>query len=323
MFRLVCSIGLAALAALGPCRSVQAGEAVHATIRAEASAEGRSVTLGDLAELSGAAAEQLASLAHTRLAAAPQPGGTLHLTKRQVTRLLREAGVAAIVVDGADDTLVTATSVTLDMNAVVATAKAKLAEELRQNGQTLELTPQDDMHELRLPHGSVALTARNAPHRDLHSRMSVYVDVLLDGQYYRTVPVTFSVSAAGPVLVARHDLPKGAVLDCNDTESQQRDLAALASPPLTGDCAALLKRTKRNLAAGEVLLANAAEPLPAVSEGQYVTLKVAEGAVVIESRALALTDGEMGQRIPVKPTMGEEPVLAVVVAPGLVNLSEK
>ncbi|HEX8956836.1 MAG TPA: flagellar basal body P-ring formation chaperone FlgA [Burkholderiaceae bacterium] len=312
---------LAAFAALPACFPAQAEQLAHAGLRSEARVEGRSVTLGDIAELSGASSGELATLARLRLAPAPEPGYTLHLTRKEVNRLLHEVGAPALALDGADSIVVTTATNALDMDAVIETGKGSLTTDLQRNGRTVELTPQDGMQELRLPRGEVTLRARKLEHRELRSRMTVQVDVLLDGGYYRTVPVTFSVSVTGPAYVARKDLPKGAVPNCGDVELQQRELAALASAPQDGDCSGWQRRMKRNLAVGEVLLAAATETLPTVSEGQYVTLKVAEGAVLIESRALALTDGEIGQRIAVRPATSEEPVLATVVGPGLVNLS--
>ena len=153
------------------------------------------------------------------------------------------------------------------------------------------------------------------------SRMTVRVDVLLDGNFYRAVPVTFLVSAITPVLVARADLAKGMMPACANLELQLRDIAAFPSAPQTGDCADLQRRLRRNLTAGDVLLSSELETIPAVSEGQYVTLQVSEGAVQLESRALALADGRVGQRIAVRATASQEPVLATVIAPGLVNLS--
>ncbi len=314
---------LSAVFSVTSCLYARADEAMHAELRSEVKVDGRTVTLGDIADLSGTTDDKLAALARTRLAFAPQPGYTLHITRREVIRLLHEASAPEVVVEGADGTIVTAASVVFDIDAAIELAKKRLTADLQRDGQALELVPFDDAPELRLPRGKVELRVRDQKTGEMRRRMIVHVDVLLDGSYYRTVPVTFSVNAVGPIFVARRDLVKGAVPGCSDLERQQREIAALASSPQAGDCANWQRRLKRDLAAGEVLLTGDTEATPTVIEGQYVTLKVAEGAVMIESRALALTDGELGQRIAVRPSMSEEPVMATVVAPGLVNLSER
>jgi len=50
-------------------------------------------------------------------------------------------------------------------------------------------------------------------------------------------------------------------------------------------------------------------------------LQVTSGAVVLESKAQALTDGQVGQRIAVRAALSQEPVLAMVIAPGIVKVS--
>ncbi|MBV8636347.1 MAG: flagellar basal body P-ring formation protein FlgA [Burkholderiaceae bacterium] len=310
-----------ALLGAAACCHAQQSAPVHAVLRAEASAEGRTVLLGDIAELSGAPADKLTALARTPLAAAPQPGYSLHLSRREVGHLLAEAGVRGLVLDGAEATSVTMAAAPFDPDLLVAKAKEILGAKLAHEGRTLELSAAGALPMVRLPRGSVTLQARDDAPEQPRSRMTVWIDMLLDGVFYRSEPVVFKVEARENVLVARTDLNKGMSPDCTNLEAQLRDIAALPAPPEAGRCDALQRRLRRHISAGEVLLAGELENIPAVSEGDYVTLKVKEGAVLLESRALAITDGAIGQRIPVKPETSDEPVLATVIAPGLVNFS--
>lgn len=314
-------LALGALLATAFCCHAQQSVAVHAELRPDVLVEGRTVTLGDIAALTGAAPDTLAAMANRPVATSPQPGYTLHLTRREILRLLHEAGVQGVVLDGADSAVINTVSFALDMDAVAEAARQSLEAKLERDGRRIELTAAEMAHALRVPRGKLALRVRKPEAEQIRKRMTVNVDVMLDDVFYRTVPVTFQVSASEPVLVARKNLAKGAALDCEDLELQVREISALPSAPQDGDCAGIRLRLKRDLTAGEPLLAALTEPVPVIGEGQYVTLKIEQGAVLIESRALALADGRLGDKIAVRPATSGEQVQALVTGPGQVTFS--
>lgn len=303
------------------CNAQQDSQTVRAELRPEASVEGRAVTLGDVARLEGLRSDRQTAMALTRLAASPQPGYALHLSQREVVRLLHEAGLHGVVVTGAPAITITTVAIPYNPELLVDAASAVLTKALQQEGRKIELTPAEAAPEIKLPRGEVSLRARVAANAQPRRQMTAWVDISLDGALYRTVPLVFTVSLMEPVLVTRVDMSKGQAAACTNLEIQQRDIAALPSTPQTGDCANMQHRLRRNVAAGSVLMAGELEPIPAVSEGDLVTLEVTNGAVSLESRALALTDGQIGQRIAVRATTSQESILATVVAPGVVNLS--
>jgi flagella basal body P-ring formation protein FlgA len=60
-----------------------------------------------------------------------------------------------------------------------------------------------------------------------------------------------------------------------------------------------------------------------VSQGDSVSLLFADGAIVLESRAIALGDGKVGQSVDVRPAGATHVVRARVAAPGQVTLTGK
>jgi flagella basal body P-ring formation protein FlgA len=61
--------------------------------------------------------------------------------------------------------------------------------------------------------------------------------------------------------------------------------------------------------------------VPEVIQGESIRLELVDGAVTLESAAIALTDGVVGQRVPVKPAASKDTVVVQVVAPGVVRIS--
>ncbi|MBV8464766.1 MAG: flagellar basal body P-ring formation protein FlgA [Burkholderiales bacterium] len=294
---------------------------VRVQLKAEAVVEGRDVTLGDLVDVADATAPQWPAVRQTVLATAPRPGYSLHLSQREVARLLREAGHPEIVLGGAEASTIETRAAPFDTAAITGAAENYLRTALQANAPSLELIP-EALPPVKLPGGNVTVQVRTQRIDRLRGRMTVSVDVLVDGSFYRTMQVPFQVHARQSALVAKTDLQKGQVLACANLDMQERDLAQLDATPVT-DCTRQGLRLRRNLAAGEVLQANMLEPVPAVSEGDTVALQLNDGAVALETRAVALLEGNVGQRIPVKATGSEESVLALIVAPDVVKVSGK
>ena len=312
---------LGALVCAAFCCQAAAADVVHATLRAEAQVDGRQITLGDIAQLSGAQRDSLASWRQVALATAPQPGYSAHFTRREVEHLVREAGMGALALDGAEATTVFAVSTPFDPAAIVQAAKAALTGKLAPAYLSLELTPSQAPAPVRLPRGVVTLRARQIDSARVRSHMLAWVDILLDGNFYRAVAVSFDVKATQGVLVARAAMHKGQRPACADFEPVVRDTAPLMALPYSAACERLAHVLRRDLPAGEVLMSSELASIPVIREGELVTLRVNEGAVLLESRVQAMADGDVGQRIAVRAASSQESVLAMVVGPGVVNLS--
>lgn len=307
---------LAGVASLCPAQETT----IHARLLNTATATGPVIRLGEIARLSGGTEQDRILLAGVPLTEAPAPGFTAHLSRREIERLLNAAGVYGTLIEGANSVDIVTASTLTDPSAMVKLAQTALINSLHTNPAQISAEPQAPLPMLHLPHGQVSFRIRNYPPQPLHPLMTVWVDVLLDGNYYQTVPVTFRISAMETVWIARTSLPKHMQPGCANLEQRQTDVSSLPSPPLAGDCASFGLRLRRDLQAGDVLLGNELEPVPAISEGDTVKLELSEGGINIEAGALALTDGLIGQQIPVQATTSKEAVIATVIAPDTVNI---
>ena len=153
------------------------------------------------------------------------------------------------------------------------------------------------------------------------SAMKVDVDVSIDGRFYRAVTVPLTIALRRPVLVARHGLSAGARLDCADFVAEERDVAKLATPAQAADCQRSM-RLRHSLQQGEVLDLARLAPMPAVRQGDRVTVSVQQGGIVIETFAVALADGEIGKTIQIRPGHASAAIPARVIAAGKLTLME-
>lgn len=284
-----------------------------------------SFTFGDVARLQGPA-QRVRELAALPLGSTPRPGHALMLSRVQLERTLRGRGQGAELDWGGEAAVrVEGAAQTLAGHHVAERARQALSAALQAAGRELQLQLLDPVPDLVLPFGPLLMQVRALnPEQALRARVRVWVDVLVDGAVIRSQLVPFAVRVLEAVPVARRALERGQLLDCADLDTRTVDVAALSEPVARGACgaAAAPLRLRRALAQGEALQADALQAMPDVVQGEPVRLRARSGAIEVESMALALRDGVVGQRVMVRPSAASAPVAALVDGRGRVHALE-
>lgn len=176
--------------------------------------------------------------------------------------------------------------------------------------------------DVTVPPGTPVLRVRELGALPLRSRMVLWVDVVSDGGYSRPVPVPLALQVLQRVMVASRDLGAGELAGTDDVAVQVRDVVALggaSAPPFESGVQA---RLRKDVAAGAVVLQADLLSSAGVLRGDRVRLLAGAGGMSVESAALALSDGEPGQRVMVRPVQGQAAVRARVAGAGIVRLED-
>jgi flagella basal body P-ring formation protein FlgA len=312
---------LCALACAAATQAVAADAVV--ALRADAVLAGPVVRLGDIAQVSAEGSEARDSLAAVEIGVVPRPGHTGHLSQPQVERMIeahapawrgrfRMAGSKAVTLRGA--------GVAVDQQRLAQLAADALRAELAPRYAKLEIAQVGEPRALTLP-PAAQLRAR-AVSAPLARRMPVWIDIEVEGRAFGAVPVWFAVSAWQAVAVASADLAEGTLLRAGDLALEMREVAESGKvldrlPAENGF------RLRHALARGTPLAQGALEAVTAVGRNQPVTVRIATGNIAIESTAIALADGRVGDTVKVKNANSSEPFLATVVAPAVVSINPR
>lgn len=284
---------------------------------------GATVTLGQIARIQAPGAEAAAALASIVLGPAPRVGFERRVRRSDIDRALRERGLndrSAVTYSGASVATVYAASQDADAELFVRCANDALAATLGASYRDVRLEPVDAPVRLTLPVGRIDYRTRPAIiGRPLPRRVAQWVDIYSDGRLYRSIPVTFDVSARTEALVAGRALAKDAPLGAETASLQDVDAASVNARPLTADALRGGWRVRRTVAAGEPLSWRDVDVAPAVERGAWVTLRAGSGAVRIEERVHALEDGQLGATVRVKSAAGGE-LAARVIGDALVEV---
>lgn len=303
--------------------SALAAAAPQATImvRPDSEAAGGSVVLGDISTVQCADKALAQRLTSIEVCSSPLPGKTRRLTKEQILVALRRAGIG----DGAVELLCPAEVTVMRKSSVISgQALFETAKQFVLAGNSLPGTVAVEPVRLQAdqaaPAGKVELRVRPGAKEARRGQSSLPVEVIADGQLYRTINVSVLVRVLASALVSTQAISRlSEITDANVT-LQERDITTLPSDILTEKPAAGWMASVP-IPEGTVIRRSwVAAPL-AVKSGDAVLVVVESGAVRVMEKGTAVQDGRPGDRIKVRLLGNIREIRGNVAEPGIVKIS--
>lgn len=317
------------LAALigAPAVGVTGGD-LHIRLKESVEIQSTQLKLSDVAVVRGGERKFAKRIASLDLGAAPRVGAARRLERTGLERAVARAfnGNVYVSWDGAKRVVVTRRAQRFEGAVLAAQASEYLLAELQQrytDETRVAVSPAGTFASLKLPAGTVTFAPRPLRTREVSKRMCVWLDVAVDGEFQRSVPVWFKVSAVRVTVVARRALQAGEVVSLNDFSFSEADIARVHGEPLMSDAELHKQRMRRRVSAGSVISRRDIEPLPPVVRNQAVTVKVASGAVFIEAPGVAEEEGGIGDTILVRNPRSDSAFRAEIVAQGTVFVTAR
>lgn len=154
------------------------------------------------------------------------------------------------------------------------------------------------------------------------ARVAVPVELRRDDRVVRRMTVWAAVQWWREVDVYARNAPAGKAATEIVVRRQRVDIAAHAQvADLPVEQAGAL-RLARPVRAGQPVRSGDFEPIPDVLAGNDVTVEVERGRVRIRVPGRALSDGAVGERIPVSLDVASQPVFTRVITPEIVRVEE-
>lgn len=169
-----------------------------------------------------------------------------------------------------------------------------------------------------LPAGKVSYRIRNVS-RNLVGRHSLYVDLEINGETYRTLVVQVNVSLETMVAIARTDIQRGDALSESNIDWELQHLTRVPAPLVTPEAVGE-SRARSMLRAGSVLTSRNVERIPLVERNQVVTVMAVNGPLSIRMKAKAMDSGGEGDRVRLKNEDSGEILSGTVTRPGEVEI---
>lgn len=284
---------------------------VRVTLPVEARVSGVEIRLGDIAQVSGSDAHEVARVRAVPLGYAPAPGYSRLLN---ALRIAEEVGTHApgvsLVFDGVGACRVWPQVERLTGARIDEAARAALERAFA--GRDVTFAPVQAAADLELPKGErpAELRAQIQSAEARPGRVGVTVQVAVDGANWRNVLTSWDVSEwqMRPVLV--REVAAGETLQAAMLETRRVSVTrdeALSTEHLIG------ARVARALPEGSALYEGDVVRELLVKSGGSLLLEVRRGAVTARVPAVAEQDGALGDEVRVRPSNGSRSLQARVV----------
>lgn len=282
----------------------------------------RVVTLADVAVIESEDAALHQALSGTRLATLSVPGKPLKLSRARIEHILSRylpAWQGSYSIAGAEFVLATmAAPQSLETSALQTWAASTLSAALHANipGARLDVTayPLGPASVSPLP-GNVSYAVRHMQMAPSH-RMAMVVDVLADGAKTTSVPVWLRVEGSIPAMRLKTKTAAGANLDIGMVDVVDVSVGSkpLASFPIKEIDSFRLRHA---MPAGALLSPGDLLARKPVERGSEITVKVARGGILLEDRAVAITEGQSGAAVRLMNPRTHSDYFATVLSDGL------
>jgi flagella basal body P-ring formation protein FlgA len=277
--------------------------------------QGTLVTLGDVAEISAAAAEQAGQLAAVELFPAPPAGQQrlLHVRELQDLLLLRGVNLAEHRLTGASEVLIAPAAVKVEPAgesplAITAQKRSQrrleeaLTQYLKQKTGTagpwrfrFELTaPQS--RSLLNPAQSISLQGGQPP----FIGVQVFDAAVQSPEGWQHFLVQVEVTVPAAVVTAVHSLSRGAVIRDTDVVLAQAEVREGESGGFHAIEDVVGKQTTRAIPEGKILTVDLLQAQSYVHRGEVITVHARAAGIRVRTTARAKDDGGLGDLIAVE-----------------------
>lgn len=298
---------------------------VRIVCKTDARIRGVDVQLRDLAEVEAADPELEARLLQLSFGRRPAAGFNRILRSREVKlRLMREGLPAgAIELAGAREIVLHPLHTVVRPREILDVAEPILRAVLERESADFEIVPARPVGPYRLPPGRRSFDLRGRLARGSMSRTAATVEVavLVDDIEYKVLRVPFHVRRFARVLVASRAIRRGEPLGEHNLELRRIEAPHGVELFLTSFDQVRGRVAARDTRAGQRLTLGSATAPAVVRRGDPVTLVSRQGRVQVTTRAIARSDGAVGDRVAVASLASGRVVQAIVLGPGVVTVS--
>jgi flagella basal body P-ring formation protein FlgA len=194
-------------------------------------------------------------------------------------------------------------------------AKLALDTKLQKAGERITTELYGEYRDVMIPKGTLTLRTQ-VDTSNIRLNMKAWVQVVVDGQLYTSIPVAFKVKWLQQALALKQLTEAKTLLTEDMLTSIETNRAETAGTLVTDLSELRGKRLRHEMEAGAVLRLEDLEEKPLVISGSEVTVFAQVGSVVVQTKAIAERDGFRGQLINAHTSNTQEKLIVEVIGEG-------
>lgn len=276
---------------------------INIELQDKAAVTGKVILLRDIAAITEASEDKLEMVKGVYIGRAPLIGKRRIITQSYVQTRLLQAGLkrGSFEIKGSKEVAIEPLAQDLESKRLITVAEEYIKANLSDQETRLVIEPISSPQRVRLPLGEIGLKVASS-FRSTPGCAQVYlpIDILIDGQLYRTVRVNLRLRRFGNVVIAKQDIKRHQILTHSGLEVVEREITLLRSGHFTGVEDIVGQRTTGALIRGSIITADIIEPVPLINRGDVVTIKKELGSLLVTTLGRAQDNGSLNQMIRVQ-----------------------
>lgn len=294
---------------------------VTITLPQEVTVQGTELTVGAIATVTGEDIELVRRIEALSLGYAPAPGYSRLLdVERVAMQLSQRMPSVKFSFAGSPRCHVTPDVITVTETKLLAEA-GEAMRGLFANSEA-RITAKGELNDVVIPRGkdSFSMKAKLPDQPVRAGAWNVPVELIVDGEVYRTVWTRWDVELWQRRYVLRRSVDVGEAIYANDFHMSRVALKPGMTERQLAPAAFDRAVARRPLSAGSIVTDKDVTRPVLVNRGDVLTLELTRGELVIRTVAFANQSGRLGDRIPVKLELTGKVVNATVTGPDTVEL---
>lgn len=287
--------GLCLMLAFGP---VAFAENVKVAVKPVSVVRGPVLSFGDIAEISGGAAERVQYLKQLRLGDAPAPGSAVFLTPQSLEPMLlaTRADFSSITWSVPASFKITTSSQPVSGQKLAELARSFISQTALGATVLMVGAPSD----LQAPLGKLELTPELAGPVRYNAPTTVLVAIRTDGATFAKVPVQFEVKRILEVVVVAENLNAGDIIQARSVRLESMDAGKLQPGYLTDLSKVVGMQTRQAAPPGSVVFERSLTRPILVKQGEMIRIAARIGEIEVSAGGVAMSQGAAGDLIRVQ-----------------------
>ena len=289
--------------------------ALTITVRSTVVVQGPEITIGDVAEVRGDSAAEVAEVRRVVMGQSPPAGQERLLYGRHIVARLKQHGLPVndLELHTPAKIRVTRASRHLPSREIEAVVMQAIHSRMPWDRQQATIRLLRGIKPVVLSAGPVHTEVSFPVHNDFLGPTSFTVSFRVDGNLEKRLYGTATIEVTQDIVTTVRPLDRGAIITEADIHLTQVSLSRLPRRVLMHPEDVIGKRTKRTLQAQAMIHAYEVENLPLVRRGDAILILVESPTLTVTTVGEALEAGHRGDTIRVRNVMSRREVRAVVV----------
>lgn len=302
--------------------SASAAGKIVLRLSAETVIENERVTLGDIAEISGAGEETINRLKAVSLGYAPNVGLTREMRKQDILLAVAAAGFANMdfALDAPTRVIVRRAAQIVSRDSLREAVEKAVLTNFQNGDAAVKIVRLDLPTNVRIPTGNTQIRASASDVANFFAPFSVSLEIRVNEQIAHRFSVTANIEATAEVLVAARDLKPGDKISEADVTKETRRLEKSLKSYLRDGKNLRGMVLLKHITAGAEITTDAIAAGYVVRAGDSVRIVGGSGKTQIIINGEARTSGRIGDRISVKNLQSGAILQAQVTDEGAVKI---